>query len=133
MKPILKFRLLYLALVISPILFIFIRNIDVKEIINENGIGGVFIFLAYQATLVGVLKIFMHLVEHIVRVKYYKENPEIKELRVECILTFIVCVSLIIGSHMISKNINLFLKENVMVVENIDKPHDKNNLKGKRI
>lgn len=113
-------RSLYIAFTVVLIF----QTIDFREIIKESG---VFIFLAYEFTLIMLLALFMYLVEHIVRVKFNKEKPEIKKFLTKCILTIITCLSVLILSHIISKKIDLFLKENVMVVENIDKPHDKNN------
>ncbi|EAB6451013.1 hypothetical protein ACTM3P_24700 [Citrobacter freundii] len=122
MKPISKFkiRILYLAFIVVLIF----QTIDFREIIKESG---VFISLAYEFTLIMLLALFVYLVEHIMRVKFNKEKPEIKKYLINCILTIITCLSVLILSHIISKKIDLFLKENVMVVENIDKPHDKNN------
>ncbi len=122
MKPISKFkiRILYLAFIVVLIF----QTIDFREIIKESG---VFISLAYEFTLIMLLALFVYLVEHIMRVKFNKEKPEIKKYLIKCILTIITCLSVLILSHIISKKIDLFLKENVMVVENIDKPHDKNN------
>ncbi|ECG5977597.1 hypothetical protein BXJ34_23620 [Salmonella enterica subsp. enterica serovar Enteritidis] len=129
MKPILKFRLLFYLVFIVIVVLIF-QTIDFREIIKE---GGVFIFLAYEFTLIILLALFMYLVEHILRVKFNKEKPEIKKFLIKCILTIITCLSVLILSHIISKKIDLFLKDNVMTVENIDKLHDKNNLKRKGI
>ncbi|HAW9157159.1 TPA: hypothetical protein JY259_004629 [Salmonella enterica subsp. enterica serovar Infantis] len=129
MKPILKFRLLFYLVFIVIVVLIF-QTIDFREIIKE---GSVFIFLAYEFTLIILLALFMYLVEHILRVKFNKEKPEIKKFLIKCILTIITCLSVLILSHIISKKIDLFLKDNVMTVENIDKLHDKNNLKRKGI
>ncbi|EAP0774009.1 hypothetical protein DXO47_24020, partial [Salmonella enterica] len=117
MKPILKFRLLFYLVFIVIVVLIF-QTIDFREIIKE---GGVFIFLAYEFTLIILLALFMYLVEHILRVKFNKEKPEIKKFLIKCILTIITCLSVLILSHIISKKIDLFLKDNVMTVENIDK------------
>ncbi|GKM39232.1 hypothetical protein NUBL13938_51410 [Klebsiella pneumoniae] len=67
MKPILKFRLLYLVLVIAPFLFIFILSIDVKKI-------DVFAFIICEIILIGMLGLLMYIIEDILRVRFYKEK-----------------------------------------------------------
>ena len=68
MKPILKFRLLYLVLVIAPISFIYLRSIDVKNSIN------IFTFITFEIILIGMLGLLMYIIEDILRVRFYKEK-----------------------------------------------------------
>lgn len=95
MKPILKFRLFYLAFVIVPIF----QAMDFREIIKESGF---FICLSYEFTLIMLLGLFMYLIERIVIVKIYKEKPPLKEMLGKCIFILISCVSVLILSHIIS-------------------------------
>lgn len=96
MKLILKFRLFYLAFVIVPIL----QFMDFRENIKESGF---FTCLSHEFTLIVLLGLFIYLIERIVRVKYYKEKPSLKEILSKCIFSLIPCVSVIILSHIISK------------------------------
>lgn len=73
MKPILKFRLLYLVLVIAPILFIFIRSIDIKNV-------DIFEFIICEIILIGMLGLLMHITEELLIVRFYKEKSEINKL-----------------------------------------------------
>lgn len=89
MKPILKFRLLYLVLVITPILFIFIRSIDIKNV-------DIFEFIICEIILIGLLGLLMYMTEEILRVRFYKKKSEINKL-IDIITTCIFQVIFILS------------------------------------
>ncbi|EHJ9882068.1 hypothetical protein KAO73_004415 [Salmonella enterica subsp. enterica serovar Adelaide] len=141
MKPIsiLKFKIFYIVFVM-PLLYMvldmtFFNEYLIKEIIKDNGVnGGFFILPAYRITLFFVVIFSEFLVEYIVRVNFYKEKQVKKELFEKGICAIVAWISILIFFYMFGKY-ESFLRENanVMVIENIDKLHDRNNSKGKGI
>lgn len=89
MKPILKFRLLFLVLVIAPILFVFILITDVKNI-------DIFAFIIREIILIGLLGLLMYMTEEILRVRFYKKKSEINKL-IDIITTCIFQVIFILS------------------------------------
>ncbi|EOD0171965.1 hypothetical protein ACI8OL_004717 [Salmonella enterica] len=86
MKSILKFRLFYLALVMAPVIFIFIISIDVKN-------TDIFIFIITEVLLIFGLVSSMYATENLLRVRFYKEKSEIDktlEMIAICIRTTII-------------------------------------------